>query len=587
MTRTTRSGLLLATVAGLLVFSPALADAYVLPKLFSLSAGAALAWFGLFRAPLRRTALDLPLAALWLVMAASAATSADWTLSVFGVYPQAFYGLIPLALCTALYYAAAMSPDGPAADEILRAALYAAVAVCLYGISQRLFGDLLAPFPLPEPQRITATMGNPVMLGACLVLLCPVALHWSLTKKGWLGPVAGVLLGVALVLTLARAAWLSAAVSAAAYLWLSGRVRANRRLVLALVVCAPLLFLGLQRAMRKRDSDILRAETAKTAVAAFLARPVLGYGPDTFMFAFRRHKTDEFLRVAHSSPTIQFSAHNDFLQAAATLGGLGLLAYLWLLAALTLRLRGGLAAAPGGGRVAAVSAGLIGLFVQAKFNPIPISALALAAVMTGLVVDARKASRPHHAGKAISSLATCLCVALALLYVRFIYADHLLRRGRDAVYSTSVIDARFMEGVNSLRRAAELNPWVVDYLMQRCETIFRVAPAAPKELGAQLLEKARAITLEGIRVHPLSPAAHELRATALALSYPYGFDALREAMTEIDLASSLDPTFVFSLRRRLQISSALGDRAEFERALREYQRVIALTRDDPQWRPLF
>ena len=586
MTRPTRHGLTFAAVAGLIVFSPALADAYVTLKLCALSAGAALAWFGLLRAPLRRTALDHPLAALWLVMAASAAVSVDRPISLLGIYPQAFHGLIPLGLCAALYYAAAMSSGEDETDHLFRAALAASLFVCAYGVSQRLFGDFLTPFALPDGQRITSTLGNPVLLGACLVLLCPVALHWALTKKGWLGPAAGALIAAALALTLARAAWLSAAVAAAAYLWLTGRLRADRRLAAALVVCAPLLFLGTQRAMQKRDSDILRVETAKTAVAAFLERPVLGYGPDTFMLAFRRHKTDEFLRVSHHSPTIQFSAHNDILQAAATLGGLGLLAYLWLIAALALRLRALLAAAPAGGRVAAVAAALTGLFVQAKFNPIPVSALALAAIMTGLVIGERAAPGPRR-GRGVAALALCLCAAVFLLYARFVAADRLFRLGRTAVYSSTVIDAPFMAGVNSLRRAAEMNPWVVDYLMQRCDTIFRVAPLVSREQGAQLLEKARAITLEGIRVHPTNPATHELRATALALSFPYGVNALKEAMTEINTASSMDPTFAFSLRRRLQISSALGDKEEFERAMRDYQRVIALTREDPRWSPLF
>lgn len=581
MTLLTRFGVIAAISGSLLAVAPALADPVVVVKLAALGAGTALAWLGLIKAPLRRTSLDRPLAALWLVMAASTAASVDPAVSVFGVYPQAFYGLLPLGLCTALYCAVAMSPGEPETDLVLAAALAASIPLSVYGISQRLFGDLITRLPLPN-MRVTSAIGNPVMLGACLAMLCPIALHQALTRKGWLGPAAGFLMATTLALTLARGAWLSAAAGVAVYLGLTGRVRLRPRVWLALTLCAPFVFIGLQRALGKSDSDAMRVETMKSALAAFAERPVLGYGPDTFLMAFRRHKTDEFLRRTHSAPTVQLSAHNDILQAAVTLGGLGLLAYLWLIAALTLRL---IAAAKADARAAAVAAGLAGLFLQAKFNPIPISALALAAAMAGLVCRRREPLKPA-AARAASALAVFFCAACAAVFARFCAADALFRRGQRIVNTTALPDPAFMDGVERLRRATELNPWLIDYLSQRCDVIFRVVPLVSAGQARQLMDKALALTGEAIRLHPGNPMAHELRATALAVSARLGSDTLPEAMREIKLASELDPTFVFSLRRRIEISRALGDRAEFDRAQAEYLRVIRITGEAPGWQPL-
>ncbi|MDD5302441.1 MAG: O-antigen ligase family protein [Elusimicrobia bacterium] len=583
MLKLTRAGLVIAISGGLLAVCRPMADSYTLIKLVFLSAGGLLAWIGLAGVPLRATALDRPLAALWAVMLVSTAFSVDPALSVLGVYPQPFHGLLPLGLCTALYYAAAMSPEDHG-EELLAAALVASIPLALFGVWQRFFGDPITRQALPTGMRITSTIGNPVMLGACLVLIFPAALHRTLTRKSYLWPLCGALLIIALWMTVARGAWLSAAASVGAYLWLTGRVRPKTRHWLALVLCAPLVFWGTQRALNKKDSDSLRAETTKSGLAAFAARPLLGWGPDTFLIAFRRYKTEEFLRVSHNSPTVQLSAHNDFLQAAVTLGVVGLLAYLWLIWTLGASL---ISASRSEGPAAAIAAGLAGLFVQAKFNPIPISALALAAIMMGLVCRGRgRAPIKPAASRIAAGLAVVFCAGCAILFVRFCRADFLNRRGHEIVFTAILGEPEYMDGVNALRRSTELNPWSIEYLMERCSNLFRVVPFIPPEQARELLAKARQITAEGVRLHPENPMAHELRATALALSSRHGEDTLREAQKEIQLASEMDPSFVFSLRRRMDIARALGDREDFERAKKQYIRVSEISHERAEWTPL-
>lgn len=583
MVKASFAGLFLALAGGVLAVCPPLADSYTTVKLAALGAGGALAWLALTVRGPRCTALDAPLAALWAAMLLAAAFSVDPAISVLGAYPQAFYGLLPLGLCTALYYAAAAGGD-ETGESLQNAGLAVCIPLALFAIWQRVYGDPVTHQPLPSGHRVTSTIGNPVMLGACLVMLCPLALHRTLTRRRpVLGPVCLVLIAAALALTISRGAWLCAALSAGAYLWLTGRIKPKPWQWAALALAVPLAFWGMQRVLNKRSSDSLRAETTKTGLAAFAARPLTGWGPDAFMIAFRRHKTEEFLRVSHNSPTIQYSAHNDVLQAAATLGLPGLLAYLWLLWALGRRLY---ASSRTSARAAATAAAFAGLFVQAKFNPVPISVLALAALLAGFEAREKRTPRPAT-GRIVAVLAAVFCAACAGLYGRLGYADYLFRRGGELVNTAELDQPAYMEGVNDLRRACELNPWSVEYLLQRSNNLFRILPFIPEEQAKQLLEKSRDLTADAVRRHPGNPMAHELRATALALSWKrFKTDTLREAQAEIKLAVEQDPTFTFSLRRLMDIDRALGDREDFESTKAQYIRVSEISQERAEWKPL-
>ncbi len=587
MNALTRAGLAVAVAGGLLAMAPPLAEPFVLVKLAVLGAGGALAWTGRWRRPAPRTSLDAPLAALWVVLLASAAASADRWTSLLGAYPQTFYGILPLALCAALFYASAGADDAEA-GLLLDAALAAACVLSVYGVVQRVFGDPLIAMPLPDG-RITSAIGSPVMLGACLAFLLPVALHRALDRGSALGRAAVGLILPALALTWARGAWLAAAAGAAAYLALSGRVKARlgARAWAALALGVLLAALAAGRLMHKGGSDALRLETYRSAAAAFAERPLLGWGPDAFLLAFRRHETDGFLRLSRLSQIVQYSAHDDLLQAAVTLGAAGLLAYLCLLAALTLALARRLARRPRPPETAALAAALGALFLQAKVNPVPPSGLLLAAVAAGLACRGERAPFGRGASRLLTAAAVAVCLGGAAVYSLYARADFLYRAGRDAVAVQPVASPPYMAGVADIKRAGALAPWELDYLSARLAVIFRVSGLAVPAQGRALLDKAVELADAAVRRHPQAPAAHELLATALALrSQRFGGAGLAEALVEIKKASALAPTFAFSLRRRMEIARALGDRAEFAAAEARYRRVTALTGQKAGWTPL-
>lgn len=593
MNRTSRAGLAFALGGGLLAVGWPMAEAYNLPKLCCLAAGAALAWIGLAGRGVRRTALDAPLGVLWLVMLASTASSVDPAASILGMYPQQFYGLLPLALCAALYYAAAAA--GEAENEFLAKLLTAIVlTMSLYGILQAVAGrPILTTEDLPQRLdnhwvRITSTIGSPVMFGGCLALLLPLVLREAFVKKSVLGKAALLPVLAALTMTWARGSWAAAALSAGSYAFFSSRLKLRakhwRPLALAGAILAVPAFIMIQRRMLKGASDSMRVEMLKSAVPMLTDRPVLGSGPDTYLIGLRRFKTDRWVQLTHRTSVLQLSAHNDLLQAAITLGWTGLAVYLWLLAALFLALRRAIKSGPRDGLAPAAAAGLLGLFLQAKVNPVTASTLAAAAALAGAAC--RERALPKTAGRTLAVAFGAALLALTALLGRFAYADLLFRRGVDAINAAHGIDATFMSGVGELKRATELHPWSMDYLSQRCEVIFRVSRVAPPEQGKQLIDKALQLTADGLRLHPGNPTAHELRSTALTLAARFGASTLPDAMAEIKRASDMDPTLTFSLRRRMDLARALNDRAEFERAKADYLRVIVLTDEVPDWNPI-
>jgi hypothetical protein len=324
----------------------------------------------------------------------------------------------------------------------------------------------------------------------------------------------------------------------------------------------------------------------KSSLSAFASRPLLGFGPDTFEFAFRRFRSDEMVRVTHDSSSIQSNAHNDLLQAAVTLGVLGLAAYLWVLWALSSRLFLLLSGPGKDPRSAAVASALFGLFIQAKVNPIPPAALMLAALLAGLVCGERR-GLPRGAGRAVSSLAAVSCAVAAAFLARFCAADAGYKSGFNIVSSTTLADPVYMDGVNRLRRATEINPWWLEYLSARCDVILRTTAIAPPVQGRQLMEKALQLTADAVRYHPGNGTAHYLRATALALSaVRFGSGLMPEAFAEIKAASRLDPTFTYVMRRRMEIAHALGDRADYDQVNARYRRIIGLAGETAPWTPL-
>jgi len=326
-------------------------DAWVLPKLL-VGRLVVIALVGILvlravRQPalvLKRSPLDLPWIAFLVSASLSTAVATSVNVAVFGTYAR-YDGLLTLLTYAALFWLAIQTLDGPEdARALLRILLAAAYGVAVVAILM----DINSGAALGIAAHASGTLGHWNVLGAFLALAWPLAL-WEVAaaKSGYaraLAINAAAVIGLGLVLTFSRSAWLGALVGTAAFL--AGiREWSARRLVLAVavpVLASGLLVAGLaaaggsqlEQAVSNRAQTMLhpgewgpRLLIWHESLKVIASRPILGYGPDNFGLVFPRYNTLYYSELIDK-------AHAETLQVAATQGLVGLAAYAWLLAAM-------------------------------------------------------------------------------------------------------------------------------------------------------------------------------------------------------------------------------------------------------------
>ncbi len=147
-------------------------------------------------------------------------------------------------------------------------------------------------------------------------------------------------------------------------------------------------------------------------------------------------------------------------------------------------------------------------------NVIPVSALAIAAILAGLVCRGKKSLSPGT-GRAAAAFAALLCAACVFVLVQFCRADLFFRRGREAVAAAAPANPTYMGGLDDLRRAAELDPWALEYAVTRGDALLRAAAAASPEGGRPLIDEVLALSDDAVRRHSGNPDAHQLRPPRL------------------------------------------------------------------------
>ncbi len=250
--------------------------------------------------------------------------------SLWGSYRRGL-GLVALLALLALFAATAVTGRGPAAmGRLRRALLLPVVPVAAYALLQRLGVDSV-PWQVAGDQphaRAFGPMGNPILLGAYLAMILPLALAGL--GQAWqdrtLEPARRrlVLAGHGLVVAFGAAALLAsqsrgplvgllAGLGMLAVLWAACQGR--RRLSLALVVTGLALVAvvvalswvglpGLGRlgslldpSSRTAQERALVWHALADLAAADPGRALRGYGPDTLMYVLPPHLPDELIRL--------------------------------------------------------------------------------------------------------------------------------------------------------------------------------------------------------------------------------------------------------------------------------------------------
>src|ERR1700687_4185023 len=285
---------------------------------------------------INRTPLDLPLLAFVASALLSTVFAYNQNVAVFGTCSR-YDGLLTILLYAGLFWLSVQALSGPGEARTLMRILLASgyvgavVAILQSGTDSMSQGALVPAF---------GTLGQKNVLGAFLAMLTPLAYRELVEAKSWSQRIIALnltaIIGVALVLTLSRSAWLGMAL-AAVVLFLGGyrpTVRLGIACLLLVLIAGAIvgglrLSAGISTEQRIGELSLSGDRPAlwRDAVRLTASRPLLGYGPDNFGLVFPRFQT------TYLGPQQWDKAHAESLQVAATQGLVGLAAYALVLAA--------------------------------------------------------------------------------------------------------------------------------------------------------------------------------------------------------------------------------------------------------------
>ncbi len=224
--------------------------------------------------------------------------------------------------------------------------LGASAAVSIYALLQ-----LLGKLDVHQgDERLDATMGNATYLAMYLVFHIFLLLYFFLKTRNVWWRLAFMLAGLFELFIVYRTATRGAmvgllggllVVALVSALWSRGRARRIGLAVLAAVIAAPIIFWLVKDASFVRNSDVLvrfasislKEGTTQSrfiiwnmAYQAWKERPVLGWGPESFVYIFSKYYDG---RMWRQEPWFD-RAHNAFFDWLAAAGAAGLLVYLGL-----------------------------------------------------------------------------------------------------------------------------------------------------------------------------------------------------------------------------------------------------------------
>jgi tetratricopeptide (TPR) repeat protein len=412
-------------------------------------------------------------------------------------------------------------------------------------------------------RRVRSTLGNASNLGVFLVLTLPLVIARAREERNawrwvsWAAAATGV---IVLALSLSRGAWAGAAAGAIVWLIADGRRwdrRTRTRVALAAVAGAITLMTAVVVLVPSAGARMAELSDPTTGTAGWRTevwsistrmvadRPILGFGPGSFRYAFPQYRTAATMAGENGSQVLE-DPHNIFISAAVATGVPGLLAFIALLfAVLTAawRIEGGTGpdrSLSGSALTAALAGGLVAL----QFHFLTLDTAPLLATLAGFALALAK-PRSRHPGKpapapAIRWLAAALSAVLALGALAtggLVLADYSMASGfalADAGSPWPVARAEF-------ERARALAPW---------------EPAIEWALGRA--------------------ATQVISSTGDTSAFP---DA-ESAMLSASLRLPADPLVVAQTAEAYLVAGlASKDRADLESALSLAERAIAL---DPQ-----
>jgi O-antigen ligase len=317
-------------------------------RLFGLIGIAAWSWQMLTKGgKIRKTPIEWLILAFLAWVLLTTFTSVHPMTALFGKYRR-FEGFISFVNYAVLFFLTLQLADTLKRIRTLAKSLFwSGTLVSLYGVMQFLAIDPIQWGTLPfEARRAFSTYGNPDLLGGFLVfaLAIPLVLALSEERTGWrIVYWSGFLVTVwCWIIAFTRGAWIGGGVVfvVLSIAFIRQKVKLNVVDWSAVGITGALGAVVVANSLRSTNevmnagkriasivafdqgSSLTRFQIWQAAIAAIKARPIFGFGADTFRLVFPAYKPIEYVAAA-GYLSVADNVHDYPLQLAAGIGILG------------------------------------------------------------------------------------------------------------------------------------------------------------------------------------------------------------------------------------------------------------------------
>jgi O-antigen ligase len=381
--------------------------------------------------------------ALLALLTLSALVNGDAKVALLG-HPDRHIGVLTWVLLFALFCSGQQLASR--VTTMVRAGVIAGVALGIYSLWELLFDP---PIEIAtSTRRLLGPFGSAAFLGAACCLLGPVALGMAFDRSQdrrwrWLGGLAAVLVGIALVGSGTRAAWVGAAVTAVVVVV---ALRPRRRNILwctgGLLVAVAIVAPRLNDVSSRVEGSTSRLDEWRVAARVIGKHPLIGIGSEGYRIAVAEGIDDDYERSYRRDTVLPDRAHSAPLDVTLA-GGLGAgVSYVGLVGFVGWRSRRLLRS--GTSLTAGVAAAVIAYGVQ-QLLLFPLAELdPVWWVFAGVVVALTSAGDPVvHRRVVVPVLAAATSAFMLVIGVLDVAADRLARtalRSRDRDAATDAAD---------------------------------------------------------------------------------------------------------------------------------------------------
>jgi len=592
-----------------LVFQPFLSDPFALPKTTVLRIVILFLFAVWLMKVLRegkinwqKTPLNLPIIMFLFICGLSTLFSVSPRLSFWGMHGFYFEGFLSF-LCYGIIYFIAVNY---VADKrkVLKTLLIASVIVSVYALVQATgitFFVWRGTQPYP---RVWSTFGNPNFLAPFLIMVIPIYLIFVIKaetmRKKSLYSLFTLLSVLALIFTYSRAAWLGMVVGLIVFALMINKkqLKVNSFFLIGIIVSSiiltsiyPRLYLRPQERTATMKPIVERAVstvdfkepgiTARlsawgTTIKMTLKRPILGFGLDTLGVSFRRFMSRDYEELAGRFRTAGY-AHNEFLQYAATIGLMGLSAYLFLLFTFFRVIIKVSRNKEKNALAAGVAAACVALLINNQFSfstIVPATLLWFFFGLGGGLFESEKRefhfSIPIAAKYSISAVVLVATGLLCFYSFRFLIASRFDRLAQD-----SQADRNWEQAIILQEKSVEFNPFEGLYHMHLAKSYQQmIGNAKTIEEKEEFFQKSRDEYQKEIAAYPY----HALAYNGLGVTYIYANAFLNkktssEAIRCFEKAIEFDPYFVEAYSN---LAAVIYQDGQKKKAIELYKKTIEL-----------